>query len=181
MKKSDVSQIYFPNLPKRGQVRTFYEALGRAISAWQSVERGMYEVFRALAASKRPGPIAAAFFSVTTLRAKLSMTDAAAQFALHGSHALKDWNGLLKRIEKESRHRNQVAHQVVYVEFHEVVKAKRVHLSPEISNTTYALPDKRKKIQPYTAQRLRECQKAFRSLAYDLRAFARRIPEPKER
>lgn len=181
MKKADFYHIEFPNLPKRGQVRSFYEALGRAISAWQSVERGLHEVFRSVAASNRPGAIAAAFFSLTTLRAKLSMTEAAAQFALYGSPLLKDWDRLAKRIESESRNRNRIAHQVVYVEFHEVVKDKRVHLSPEIANATYSLPDKRKKVQPYTAQRLRQCEKAFRSLARDLQVFSRRIPEPKAR
>lgn len=168
----------WPDHPRRGQVRSFYEAVGRSLAAWQHVEAGLYEVYRALAASRRPGAEAAAFHAVEMFSAQLRMTDKAARFVFHDTkdkksvEMLKKWVSLRNRATKKSEKRNDIVHQYCYIEFIEPDKERRIYLRPSMNNPFFNQTD------IYTAKRIRELTKDFQKLSKDLFAFSRIIPEP---
>lgn len=178
------ARVVFPYLPKRGHVRSFYALMGETIAAWQLVEVGLCEVFQSLAASQRPGTTAAAFFALESFRPKLSITNAAAQFALDGSSLLlARWDNLKNRASKKSKHRNALAHQVVYIKLSEQRKEQRIYLGPDIYDPLASRPTQEGNVasrpEPYTATRLRQYRKEFRELASELQHFARQVPPPK--
>ena len=113
-------ETLFPHLPRPSQIKTFYAATGRAISAWQLVESGMYEVYRATTRAALPGAEAAAFYSIGSFRAQLRAVDAAVKFvavAANVEQLATDWTTLCNRAGKKADRRNEIAHGAVWTMF----------------------------------------------------------------
>jgi hypothetical protein len=179
MTQDEIARL-FPNYPKPSQVKTFFAAMGRTIASWQSVETGLYEIYRTTTVASRPGAEACAFFSITSFRAKLNLTNAAVIFALHGHNSLlSDWKTLANRVGKKSDRRNEIVHGAVWTEVQEERPARKVYIGPNIDD--YRAAPKRKPgqdIEPLTLERVSNYGKDFQVLAGQLYAFVRRIPPP---
>jgi hypothetical protein len=172
-------------MPTRGQRRSFYEALGRAISAWQEVESGIYEVFRELTASERPGAVAAAFFAMNAFGQKLDMTNAAAHFVLFKTDLFDTWVNLNDTAQKLYGKRNALAHQVVWVKYGEEQKEQRIFIAPQALDLSRTLPRQRRGGKPpkppdppITLREIQQYKKKFTDLAGKFLELARQIPPP---
>lgn len=173
-------QRQFPNYPKPAQRKTFYAALGSAISTWQIVELNLYEIYRATTGANRPGAEAAGFYAIEGFRAQLKLTDAAVRFvALDHPELIDGWTNLNNQARKKSKWRNAMAHSAVWFEVNEPRPDRRIWIGPNLG-------DPRQKIrklsdqdaEPLTLPRVRAYEKDFILLAKRLREFARRIPPP---
>lgn len=177
--RAEIKRLY-PHFPKPSQVKTFFAAMGRTIAAWQTVETGLYEVYRASTAAQRPGAEACAFFSVPAFRTKLNLTNAAMQFVLHGKAAqLAQWATLANRAGKKSDRRNEIAHGAVWTMSQEKRHERKIYIGPNMMDFRESLKRKPgQDAEPLTLKRLRCYEKDFGLLARDLHAFARGVPPP---
>jgi hypothetical protein len=176
-----LSELFYPNYPKKSQLKTFHAQLGKTISSWQLVENNLYAVYRNLIESARPGALAAAFFSVPAFRAKLNLTSAALRFAMYDNkQILADWQTLINKAQKKADRRNEIAHGMVYTEFNEKRKERKVYVGPILNDTRDKVSKQDNEVEPITLKRLKEYEKDFRNLAREFRYFARRIPQPEE-
>ena len=173
----------YPNFPKPSQLKTFYAQVGKTNSTWQLVEKHLYDVLHRIIMPSRPGAHAAAFFAVPSFRAKLNLTHASIQFALFDKpDLLKEWQAIYNKAGRKADRRNEIVHGMIYTEFNEKVKERKVYVAPIINDTRDKIPAKQPntKPEPLTLRRLKEYEKDFRTLARSMREFSRRIPLPPE-
>lgn len=183
--KTDLEKItkeLFPNLPPPKQVAEFFEAVGRAISAWGLVEEALYLLFEKATAPSRPGASGCAFH-VLLFRSKLAATDAAVRFALLGVKAadkdrlVEEWEKLHKKAGKRAARRNHFAHFQVFTHFQEVTENRKVQLRPPMFDFRYAA--QLMEGTTYTVTDIRDNAESFREMAKKLRSFLPKIPPPK--
>ncbi|MFZ5906984.1 MAG: hypothetical protein ACOYVJ_06190 [Nitrospirota bacterium] len=87
----------------------FYEAIGRALSAWQSVEAQLTPIYIAILGAKNIRAASMSFSSVTSLGARLNMLNAAARNS-DNDDLESAVIGLTEKIRKKSQGRNKLAH-----------------------------------------------------------------------
>jgi hypothetical protein len=179
IKKAELRSL-FPNLPTTYEEKAFYEQLGRTNAAWQLVEQALYEIYSALMASKRPGAVAAAFFSIPSFNTSLAMTHQAACFVLFDKlDLLQEWKSIRSRAKRKLNHRNKVAHGAVWVQFQEPEPDRKIYLGPNISDpsaTLDAMISGSSTTDPLTRSKLKRYQQEFATLAIDMRSFSAKVP-----
>ena len=105
----------------------FFAALGRAISKWANVESSLFGLYNTVLQAKNWDVSSAAYHSVTNLKTKLDMVDAAIRTAYpirnkpkentnkSNEQLLKKWNTLKRRIHDYSQRRNDIVHFIVQI------------------------------------------------------------------
>lgn len=108
-----------PSLPEKGDEADSltYEAVGRALSAWESFELELSRIFGALIGAHE-GLLAAmrAYGSVVAFRGRAEMVAAASEvfFLVHANEKLEgDLASLMKLAKNYSARRNEIAHGIV--------------------------------------------------------------------
>jgi len=97
------------------KIRSFYFAVGFAITQWQQVELALTQLFTLLLKSDARAT-SAAFNSVLSFRTKLAMVRSAAAVQLKDNPLLDECISLCNRLEKKAQKRNQLAHFMVIQE-----------------------------------------------------------------
>jgi hypothetical protein len=91
-----------------------FQAIGEAISAWQTVENSLFNIFFQCLGAPSMGAASIAFSSVENFRAKLGMTDALVHFRLKDrDDAILEWDTLNRKTMTLSKTRNALAHHGV--------------------------------------------------------------------
>jgi len=117
----------------------FYQALGRAVSQWAHVEHALFEVFCRLLHCPQWTLSSAAFHAIVGFRARLDMTDAAAQVALTDVTLRRKWKDITKALRDSSgKRRNRLVHWSVVTDVN-AAPGKRVYLRPALLNINVAL------------------------------------------
>lgn len=171
----------WPHYPKPSQSKTFAAQYGTAISVWQHVEEGLYLVYRAITQASRPGAEAAAFYSITSFSAQFGLTNAAFRFAFHDKNELlKEWGILWNAIKTQSKKRNEIVHGMIWTEFSETQKERKIYIGPISTDPNDKIPPKQPNHKPQllTLKILKEIERDFRTLAASLRQFSQKIPPP---
>ncbi len=107
-----------PPLPEKGDRKdsTTYEAVGRALTAWEGFEECLAIVFAALVVSSLEVPIERAYGSVIAFKARLEMVVAAAEahFKFYPNKELRAClRAFLRRAADYGARRNEIAHGMV--------------------------------------------------------------------
>lgn len=166
----------FPYVPSEDDLNAFLAAYGSAISSWQLVESALYEVYRAITRSQRPGAEAAAYFAVPAFRTRLNMTSSAVRYALTGkADLIEEWRLILKRAGKKSERRNEMAHGVVWSMWMEPNPERRIHVGRLSEDTRSEINPTKQPPQPLTLTRVRQYEADFRDLSKTLRIFSYKI------
>jgi hypothetical protein len=130
--KETIYRLY-PLLPRQGQIKGFYEAVGRAITSWQAVEFSLREVLVAAAAPQMPGVLWAAFGAIHTAANKARVVGASIRFFCFNEQALqKRWNTLYNTFTDLDDRRNHFAHFAASIEFSQPKKDMRIILTSRI-------------------------------------------------
>ena len=87
----------------------FYEAVGRALSAWQPIEIHLALLFVGLLGARSFKAAFASFGTVANLNTRMQMLEAAANATLDGEEA-KAFAQFLQQVRKASANRNKLAH-----------------------------------------------------------------------
>lgn len=87
----------------------FYEAVGRALSAWQPIEVNLALLFVELVGASNFKAAFASFGAAVSLNARLQMLEAAADVGLEGEVA-KTCRHFVQRVKRASANRNKLAH-----------------------------------------------------------------------
>lgn len=91
--------------------REMQAALGRAISAWGSIEGHLSLIFERAVTARRSSAASAAFSAILSYEAQLAMTDAAMKVTFSKSaETIEQKKMLRKRIDKLRPRRNKIAH-----------------------------------------------------------------------
>lgn len=160
----------YPLLPRQGQIKGFYEAVGRAITGWQTVELSLREVFVACTSPQLPGALWASFGAIHTASAKARVVGASVRFICFEEKTMQaKWNGLYNRFTKLDDRRNHFAHFAASIHFTQPKKDMRITLT---SGHLDPLADMPGKAPPYTAKMIRDYEKKFRKLSADIRLFS---------
>lgn len=170
----------WPHLPKPSQVKTFQAQYAKTVSTWQHVEEGLYLVYQAITRSARPGAEAAAFYSVQSFRTKLNMIQGAIQLAIYDKTSLLgEWTTLSNRSQKKSERRNEIVHGMIWTEFSETKKDRKIYVGPISTDPRNKISkNPNSQSEPLTLKRLKGYENDFRNLAISLRQFSQRIPPP---
>jgi hypothetical protein len=104
-----------PPLPKKGDASKSitYEAVGLALSNWESFEFGLGLIFITLLRADEGIAARRAYGSIITFRGRLEMIEAAAEayFLIHRAPRVKaDFRSLMNRAQKYGARRNEIAH-----------------------------------------------------------------------
>ncbi len=167
--KETLYRIY-PLLPRQGQIKGFYEAIGRAITGWQTVELSLREVLVSATAPQMPGALWAAFGAIHTAAAKVRVVGSAVRFICYNEKALlARWATLYNKFTDLDDRRNHFAHFAASIEFSQPKKDMRIILTSSHLDPLATVTNKR---PPYTAKMIRDYEKKFSKLAVDLRLFA---------
>lgn len=104
-----------------------YAAIGRALSAWHSVEMELCRVFCQVSYPDRfhplysDSPAAQAYWSMFSIQQRLKAMNRMMAVSPAGGEFLSQWKDLQKSVEKHSKKRNQLAHGTVV--FHNGIAA----------------------------------------------------------
>jgi hypothetical protein len=173
-------ETLFPHLPKPSQVKTFYAAAGRTISAWQLVESCLYEIYRATTRATLPGAEAAAYYAIGSFRAQLRVVDAAVGFvamAANNEKLAEEWATLRNRAGKKSDRRNQIAHGAVWTMYQEPRRERKIYIGPNMMDTRVKKKQGGQDAEPLTLKRVKQYENDFRLLAAQLLQFSQQIPQ----
>jgi len=109
----------------------FFEALGRAIAAWQNIEVALAYLFAAAMPEPKATRSLIVFDTVQNFRDKLSITDAVLRETLIDAPCLETWNTMLNKLPRLAKRRNRIPHAHV-VQIH---VGEKMHLfaSPPFS------------------------------------------------
>jgi hypothetical protein len=171
-----LNKLFFPNFPSEKHIAEFYETLGRAISAWQSVEEALYMLYERCIDPRRPGAAGASFHSIQTFNIKLSATDAAVQFALlDASQEDRDeWECLRSALNKKAERRNHFAHFQVLTFVDQKAVGKKIMLMPQGYDHRYKVGIREK--QAYSMSDIINITSSFLGLTKSLHRFRQKIP-----
>lgn len=103
-----------PNVDDPGFV-DFYAAVGRAVTAWSTVEIALSQLFIAILGTPHVSRGFAAFGAITNFRDRLAVIDAAVREAIPDDPLLRDWDTLNKKLRRLATKRNWIAHAEVLV------------------------------------------------------------------
>lgn len=96
-----------PNYPAKSSA--FYEAVGRALSAWQPIEVNLALLFVDFVGASNFKAAFASFGAAVSLNARMQMLEAAANAALEGE-AAKRFRQFARQVKQASANRNKLAH-----------------------------------------------------------------------
>lgn len=157
----------------------FYIAYGRAMSRWASVEgslRILYLTSQGILYAaencdiqemgRRERSLLAAYYQVVNYRSRLSMIEASVKVLALPSLLLESWKPLLRRLERQSKTRNSLAHFGAVL--HQgAPPGRRFFVAEDIANPLVPHMTAKK----IFTHELVEIEKLFRSLAEDVAAF----------
>ncbi len=90
--------------------RQFFEAYGRAMLSWQSVELELFFVFQSIIRAHDHRIASAAYHAITNLNTRLETITEALKVALPNVSLQQEWTKLRKQIGKRAAKRNLLAH-----------------------------------------------------------------------
>jgi hypothetical protein len=90
--------------------KEFFETYGRAMLQWQFVEANLFLIFNSLIRGRDHHIVSAAYHAVINFNSKLEMITEAIQVAFPETPLFTEWERLRKKISKQARNRNVLAH-----------------------------------------------------------------------
>lgn len=154
----------------------FYAILGRAVTAWQWAEMGLFMVFdRAIGSNTSGKVVSAAFFSIVNFKARLDMTNAA-MLALLEDHEvmLRDWIKLYEKIGAKSTIRNKLTHYDVF--FHVTSNdAHSLFLAPNAFHFHQTRKHYSKEPNRFDINYIAQAEDSFVKLAKEIIAFVQEL------
>lgn len=149
----------------------FLKTFASTLLAWQFVENNLFLVFNFLVGHKKPAVLSAVYHSISSLKLRLDIVDAAAAVVLEDTPYLKEWKKLPERIRRNSKKRNYLAHFTL-VSHTDGKGETKVLLKPSIFRINVSVEHD----NGYDTRQLNEWRKSFDSLADDLRKFLDNLP-----
>jgi hypothetical protein len=161
------------------QQNAFYEALGRAISQWATVEDEIYHTFRVIIEPGDWVAFAASYHAVVSMVTRLDMIEAALQTSRKHNARLEEWKKLHKKIRRYAGWRARCAHWTVLQD-----ATKRgesgvtMYLRPPIYDFTVKR-DERGNTEQIALPQLQQWASHFASLGMEVRKFWRSLEAKK--
>lgn len=153
----------------------FLNALGAALLAWQPVETNLFLIFNFLVGPHRnPAVLSAVFHSVPGITARRKMIGEVMKVELKDKALIKEWSIISKRIEDNSKYRNNLAHFGLVK--HLADKETILLLKPSLFNVVIK---KERDKDGYDVKKLDEWRMSFMSLSGDMSNFLDRLPNAK--
>jgi hypothetical protein len=152
-----------------------YFNLGTALSLWQDVELGLFEVFKRVSKCRDPYIASAIFYSIISFEAKLTMTNAAAFFAVKKKILRSEWTTLAGRTQDNAKVRNRLAHFRITQPGKNPKAKYRVFLTTNAFDTTHFMKSPDEKPPTFNHEQVSNFGKQFTMLSTDLIVFAEKL------
>lgn len=166
----DISEEIFTGQPKPETLANFYQTLARATIQWQRVEMALHRIALAAILPTIQGAFSAGFCALEHTAAQLRLADAAVQFWCTArptrSASLQDrWDKLHKRINRELKCRNRLAHFTVYVAAQNEREHEKIFLEPTFVDTRFPIGKPKTR---YTLSEIHAAETRFVTLSRDM-------------
>jgi hypothetical protein len=149
--------------------RQFFEAYGRAMLSWQSVEFELYSIFRSIIRAQNHRVASAAYHAITNLNARLEIITESLKVALPDTSLHQEWAKLRKKIEKRAAKRNLLAHYTLGGH----VSKESMTATMRLERSRYDARDKDR--QQIDLTQLAEYERLFRDLTTVIRTFSSKV------
>jgi hypothetical protein len=154
----------------------FYRAIGKSLTAWQSVEESLAGLFQIVSTCQSEEVARAIFFSPNDFSEKLKMTHNALRAPKRARTTLGSWSRLRNRMINESEFRNALAHFSVAEESGK--EGRKFILMPTMLNPLeeFKRSDRRrKKLETLDVDAIVVAGVRFEALATEVEEFSKSI------
>jgi hypothetical protein len=149
------------------EYQRLYLNLGATLSLWQDVELGLFDVFKKVSKCRDPHIASAIFYSIISFEAKLTMTNAAALFAIKKKKLRAEWLKLMGNVQSSATIRNKLAHFRITLPSGKNPKAKyRVFLTTNAFDTTHFVKAPDESPPTFNYQQVADFGQQFTTLYY---------------
>lgn len=151
------------------EMEGFYQVLGYAITRWQLVEGGAYQVYTSLMRGADPTLVSVGFHHIQSFEARLQLVTRCI-FFVKSDETRAAWEPVRKKAEKLAGIRNELVHSGFGIQ---VTSGRaRIRIAPSFYDAT-AIVKNRAMNEHYThdAERIIEHANAFDQLAAEMESF----------
>jgi hypothetical protein len=149
--------------------RQFFEAYGRAMLSWQSVELELFSIFHCIIRAQDHRVASAAYHAVTNLNTRLQIITESLKVALPDTSLQQEWTKLRQQIEKRAAKRNLLAHYTLGGQ----VSEEDMTATMRLERSRYDAREKPR--QQIDLKQLAEYERLFYDLRTVIRTFSSKV------